>query len=414
MKDIRITDMKLVDGGFSQKIIDRHTSLRLSTTNFAPVTSAKGIVPRRRWLELTYAMPHTILRPDILNSFTTIKNMWNIFHLSDMGIQPIAGIKKELIELSLLNPQKIDTTHRPSGHTGREVFQPPTMKISQPMSYGRAVTRTETVDGQKTTVVKHVQPPSYERSDVRTVIRRGREPLQDEGRITVVKPAQPPSYERSDVRTVIRRGREPLQDEGRITVVKPAQPPRYERSDVRIVIRRGREPLQDEGRITVVKPAQPPRYERSDVRIVIQRGREPLHDEETMTVVKPVQPMIRETSAGGAWIERLRCEHTYIDHPLLTIAHRMLPSVGSVINTEIDRLMTEKTNIYGAYPEIEHVASTPAEIIKERVLEREVDSGSPEVTSQSAAVDIDRLADQVYSSIERKLVIEKERRGLYG
>ena len=348
MKDIRITDMKLVDGGFSQKIIDRHTSLRLSTTNFAPVTSAKGIVPRRRWLELTYAMPHTILRPDILNSFTTIKNMWNIFHLSDMGIQPIAGIKKELIELSLLNPQKIDTTHRPSGHTGREVFQPPTMKISQPMSYGRAVTRTETVDGQKTTVVKHVQPPSYERSDVRTVIRRGREPLQDEGRITVVK------------------------------------------------------------------PAQPPRYERSDVRIVIQRGREPLHDEETMTVVKPVQPMIRETSAGGAWIERLRCEHTYIDHPLLTIAHRMLPSVGSVINTEIDRLMTEKTNIYGAYPEIEHVASTPAEIIKERVLEREVDSGSPEVTSQSAAVDIDRLADQVYSSIERKLVIEKERRGLYG
>ena len=382
MKDIRITNMKLVDGGFSQKIIDRHTSLRLSTTNFAPVTSAKRIVPRRRWLELTYAMPHTILRQDILNSFTTIKNVGNIFHLSDTGKQPIAGIKKELIGLSLLNPQKRYTTHRPSGQTGREVFQSPPMKISQPMSYGRAVTRTETVDGQKTTVVKPAQLPGYERLDVRTAIQRGREPLQDEETMTVVKHVQPLSYERSDVRTVIQREREPLQDEGRMTVVKPAQSPSYERLNVRTVIQKGKEPLQDEGR---------------------------------MTVVKPVQPMIRGTSAGDAWIERLRYEHTYTDHPLLTIAHRMLPSVGNVMNTEINRLMTEKTNIYRAYPEIEHVAPTHAEIIKERVVEREVDSGSPEVTSQSAAVvDINRLADQVYSSIERKLVIEKERRGLYG
>ena len=49
----------------------------------------------------------------------------------------------------------------------------------------------------------------------------------------------------------------------------------------------------------------------------------------------------------------------------------------------------------------------------DEVLE-EADSRPSEVTSQSATVDINRLTDQVYSSIERKLMIEKERRGLYG
>jgi D-hexose-6-phosphate mutarotase len=72
------------------------------------------------------------------------------------------------------------------------------------------------------------------------------------------------------------------------------------------------------------------------------------------------------------------------------------------------------TPTYHTYPEIEHVIHTHTEVIKESVVEKEVDSRPSEVTSQSATVDINRLTDQVYSSIERKLMIEKERRGIYG
>jgi D-hexose-6-phosphate mutarotase len=72
------------------------------------------------------------------------------------------------------------------------------------------------------------------------------------------------------------------------------------------------------------------------------------------------------------------------------------------------------TPTYHTYPEIEHITHTHTEVIKESVVGKEVDSRPSEVTSQSATVDITRLADQVYSSIERKLMIEKERRGLYG
>jgi hypothetical protein len=72
----------------------------------------------------------------------------------------------------------------------------------------------------------------------------------------------------------------------------------------------------------------------------------------------------------------------------------------------------EKVPLYHTYPKIEHVTSTHTEIIKERVIEKEAESKPPLVTPQLPSIDVNRLADQVYSFIERKIRIEKERRGL--
>ena len=83
-------------------------------------------------------------------------------------------------------------------------------------------------------------------------------------------------------------------------------------------------------------------------------------------------------------------------------------------NTNTNVLWVEPAPTYHTYPEIEHIIHTHTEVIKESVVVKEVDSRPSAVTSQSATVDINHLADQVCSSIERKLMIEKERRGLYG
>jgi hypothetical protein len=74
----------------------------------------------------------------------------------------------------------------------------------------------------------------------------------------------------------------------------------------------------------------------------------------------------------------------------------------------------EKAPIYQTYPEIEHVASTHTEVMKEKVIEKGEESKPLHATPQLPSIDVNRLADQVYSFIERKLRIEKERRGLYG
>jgi hypothetical protein len=52
--------------------------------------------------------------------------------------------------------------------------------------------------------------------------------------------------------------------------------------------------------------------------------------------------------------------------------------------------------------------------IKERVIEKGEESKLPHATPQLPGIDVNRLADEVYQMMERKLRIEKERRGLYG
>ena len=73
-----------------------------------------------------------------------------------------------------------------------------------------------------------------------------------------------------------------------------------------------------------------------------------------------------------------------------------------------------KAPLYHTYPKIEHVTSTHTEIIKERVIEKEEESKPPHATPQLPSIDLNRLTDQIYQMMERKIRIERERRGLYG
>ena len=88
----------------------------------------------------------------------------------------------------------------------------------------------------------------------------------------------------------------------------------------------------------------------------------------------------------------------------------MWHSPGS--NNEPGTVSAENTNIYHTHPEIEHVTSKHTEIVKERVIERELDSKPPQFTPQPPGIDVDRMADQIYQLIERRARIERERRGL--
>jgi hypothetical protein len=76
--------------------------------------------------------------------------------------------------------------------------------------------------------------------------------------------------------------------------------------------------------------------------------------------------------------------------------------------------MEKAASIYHTHPEIEHVTTTRTEIIKERVIEKEEESKPPHAAPQLPSIDVNRLTDQIYQMMERKIRIEKERRGLYG
>ncbi|MCK4731498.1 MAG: hypothetical protein KAT65_03480, partial [Methanophagales archaeon] len=77
----------------------------------------------------------------------------------------------------------------------------------------------------------------------------------------------------------------------------------------------------------------------------------------------------------------------------------------------LNKMEMEKAPIYHTYPKIEHVTSTHTEIIKERVIEKE-DIKPLHATPQLPSIDLNRLTDQVYQMLERKVRIERERRGL--
>jgi hypothetical protein len=103
MNNIERVKMELIDRGFSQKIADKYTNLKLFSTNFAPIISTKRIISRMRWLELVYAIPYLVLRQEILNSFkrtmnvfASVKQIWNILVHLDFPLSRYEYITRRL------------------------------------------------------------------------------------------------------------------------------------------------------------------------------------------------------------------------------------------------------------------------------------------------------------------------------
>jgi len=65
------------------------------------------------------------------------------------------------------------------------------------------------------------------------------------------------------------------------------------------------------------------------------------------------------------------------------------------------------------YPRMEHVESPINKIIKEIEVVKE-DKSDPLLGGNSLDLNLNRISDQIYSMIERRIKIERERRGIYG
>ncbi len=85
-----------------------------------------------------------------------------------------------------------------------------------------------------------------------------------------------------------------------------------------------------------------------------------------------------------------------------------------VSNREFDDYnpkISHKSLFYN-YPEIAHLKTSQKEVVKEKTMGKELDSEFTVSETSLSNIDVNKMADQVYSIIERRIKIERERRGL--
>jgi hypothetical protein len=353
--------MELIDKGFSQKIADKYTNLQLFTTAFTPITSTKRIIPRMRWLELIYALP-VVLRREILNSFKRTKNVfasakqiWNIF------VQ---------LEFPRSRSEYVTTRlHRFS----REIMKmqvKPVSGIPYPVS---------------SSYVNHVKSRGFYF-------------------ISAASYNYPASY-------ILPRISDLITHPFRHYSIKPT-----------FFLRHKAVPVKQRGVSSDLQKSDAP-YGHLET---LQKGQKinPYLKSSTMALA---QPLSHETV-----ISRTENELAFQNYPLPVVSHQpsavsnnnlrtYIPTTTSnfinlssfnIINKKNEQMQlgAEKAPLYHTYPRIEHVTSTQTEIIKERVIEKE--DKPPHATPQLPSVDVNRLTDQVYQLMERKVRIERERGGL--
>lgn len=88
--------------------------------------------------------------------------------------------------------------------------------------------------------------------------------------------------------------------------------------------------------------------------------------------------------------------------------------INTVLKSELNefnnlKLHAKELSYY--YPEMEHQKTFQAETVKEKILGK--DQGFQDSNNSIPDIDVNKMADQVYSIIERKIKIERERRGLF-
>jgi hypothetical protein len=317
MNNIERMKMELIDRKFSQKIVDKYTNLKLFTSNFAPITSTKRIIPRMKWLELVYALPYLVLKREILNSFRRTKNVF-------------ASAKKQIWNI-LVQLEFPRSRHR-------EI-----MKIQDP----RSKIQVKPVSSSYVNLMKsrgfYFKSPSI---------------------------AEPISHENSR----IEMGKESaVATTDQVPMV--TTPP--------LVVSHKPLGVSNKNQMTYA-----------------------LHS--TSDFITPFFSYYSLDKEAGQKIP-LYLKSASIAQPV----SRETAEVGNK-QTHLNTREIEKVPLYHTYPKIEHVTSTHTELIKERVIEKEEESKLPNATPPLPSIDVNGIADQVYSFIERKIRIEKERRGLYG
>ena len=316
--------MEQIDSGFSQKMGEKYTNLKLFTTNFAPITSTKRIIPRMKWLELVYALPHLVLRREILNLFKRTKNVfasakqtWNLFVHLDFPRSSYEYITTRLDRFS---------------REFMKIQVKPVSGIPYPIS---------------SSYVNHVNSRGF--YFIQSLI------------------AQPVSLKNYGIET---EKESPVATNYQVPMI--TTPP--------LVVSHKPLGVSNKNQVTIVlhsssdfiRPLFSSYYSMDK-----EAGQKIVPDFKSSSITQPIN---HETAKVGN-------EQTHLNTPEV-----------------------EKVPIYHTYPKIEHVTATHTEIIKERVIEKE-DKVS-HATPQLPRIDVNRLTDQVYQMMARKIRIERERRGL--
>ena len=503
-------EMKLIDRGFSQKIMDQHTNLQLFTTKFSPAISTKRISPRMKWLELVYALPYLVLRREILNSFkktknvlTSVKRMWNILVRFEFPLSRYEYTTTRLHRFSREKMKMQDTRYKmqikpvsdilypvssPSGnlvkdrdfyfaypyaHIERETlqngqkmnsyFKSSSMELAQPASYEtskRETKKESPVKNYQLPVVTHQSPvvshmPSAVRydEDQATYILSSTSDITtplfsyysfnpalflSQKTVPVKQREALLNLQKSDAvyRPYAQLDRETMQKGQRIisnsksSSMELAQPASYETSKRET---KKESPVKNYQLPVVthqppVVSHKPPAARYEDQATYILRSASdittPLFSYLLSTLRhKPAvvsNESMEKTSIFSSAKEFITPLFSYYSAQKIKtgVGEKAIYDIPPYFNFRNNKQMhtseVEKAPIYHTYPEIEHVTSTHTEIMKERVIEKGEESEPPHATPQLPSIDVNRLADQVYQMMERKLRIERERRGLYG
>jgi hypothetical protein len=491
--------MERVDRGFSQKIVDKYTNLKLFSTNFAPIISTKRVIPRMRWLELVYALPYLVLRREILNSFKRTKNVF-------ASVKQIWNI---LVHLEFPFNKYIPTRlHRFSRESRGFYFESSSMELAQPVSHETTRIETESEFTNYQLPIVTQQPPvvshkpsavSYKNHDISSLsgtsdfiapifrsysfkptsflsqktvpnghLQKSDTALLPYGHLErVVLPigqkifssfesssmalAQPVSHEttRKETESAFTNYRLPIVIQQPPVISHTPSAVSYKNRDISslsgtsdfiapIFRSYSFKPLSFLSQKTVPNE----RLQKSDTvlppyghleREVLPNGQKIFSSFESSSMAL-AQPVSHE-------ITRKETESAFSNYPLPLVTQQppvvtyepsavsnknlvtyMHPSTSDFINrssfniinkkNEQMQLGMKKAPIYHTYPKIEHVTSTHTELIKERVIEKKEDIKPLHATPQLPSIDLNRLTDQVYQMLERKIRIERERRGL--
>lgn len=381
----RRVNMQLTNQGFPKKIVDKYNKLRLFTLNFSPAVFTKRIIPfLSRWIELVYAMPYLISRREILTSLKEsrtnivtqpIKQIWNILVHLEGSASPSQYGQQPLSYLESRPPASVERNMNLSLRRF-DAFKPQNM----------------TAPGQKTTSLSERASLILRNSDIAHYPYEPPEGEAHKGGKGIGLDTESSSVKLPQ--TVSEQSKEgskigTIQKELPVISHQPLTLS-YKPSAIS-------QPSEENYILPSTKDLGKPFFNSSQ-KIKTDGDGKVIYSKSPLSYLDFIsnKQMQKAPSAAGPhspWGGVLPLENEAFQHPQLNVLE-----LGKV------------ESIYHTYPRIEPVTSkeTPQIIKEERIIEKEVASKS----LQLPKINVDRLADQVYQLMERKIRIERERRGL--
>jgi Tfp pilus assembly protein FimV len=337
--------MELITQGFSQKILDKYTWLRLFTLNFSPLISTKGFVLfLSRWIELVYALPYIILTREILTSSKEPSTI--------TVLQPFKQIWNILVHL-----ERIPS----SSQYGQ---QPPSYLVTQPPAKARISWKNFNI----------FQPQNMALLNLRT---------------NYLSQGMPLTLEKSDIKHYPYK---PVEEQS--LTAKPFQTAESRVQDIQRQLSTADRQLQLTSHQLLSLSYKP-----STISQAV---------ENYLSTIKAGTPQpSREEATNGEEIEL--SDKSPRRYPELESIKQKRPGFrrAELNLSELDGI--EHIH-YRNFPKMDFVTSgaTPELVRNEMKVEKE----APQKPAQLSKTDMNRLTDEVYRLLERKIRIERERRGL--